>query len=214
MRLCDADFSVEAIGFNMGEPAKGYRVGDTVDIVFTPEINTWNNTERIQFNLRDIKPCIYAELDKIIVFNKSNDYNIYIDPQNISRLIRRRGVRAGDLVPERNELEVVYRYLRACGKTGGEQLEFGDYFELSARISAGCKARINYFKLKMSLEIFNELGLLSMRAAGQKTALRLKESAGKVELESSRVLTRLRELRDGFCPANIILMTRGNEDGT
>lgn len=198
MRLCDADFSVEAIGFNMGEPAKGYRVGDTVDIVFTPEINTWNNTERIQFNLRDIKPCIYAELDKIIVFNKSNDYNIYIDPQNISRLIRRRGVRAGDLVPERNELEVVYRYLRACGKTGGEQLEFGDYFELSARISAGCKARINYFKLKMSLEIFNELGLLSMRAAGQKTALRLKESAGKVELESSRVLTRLRELRDGI----------------
>lgn len=210
MRLCDADMSAEAIGFNMGESAEAYKAGDAVDIVFTPEMNTWNNTERLQFNLRDIKPCIYADLDKIIVFNKANDYNIYINPQNVSRLIRCRGVCADDLVPGRNELETVYRYLKACGKTAGGQLKYDDLFELSARISVSCKARINYFKLKMSLEVFNELGLLSMRVAGQKTALiKLKESSQKVELGDSRILTWLRELRGGILAGEHYLNNRG-----
>ncbi|MGI6669090.1 MAG: single-stranded-DNA-specific exonuclease RecJ [Acetivibrionales bacterium] len=201
MRLSDADFSVEAIGFGMGESAGEYKAGDAVDVVFTPELNTWNNTELLQFRLRDIKPCIYDELDKIIVFTNSNDYNIYIDPQIVSRLVRGRGVHIDDLVPGRSDLEAVYRYLRACSKAAGGQLEFRDLFELSARISAGLRTRINFFKLKKSLEIFDELGLLSMRVAGNNTvSVKLEESAKKVELKDSRILAWLGGLRGGILP--------------
>ncbi|MGE5614368.1 MAG: single-stranded-DNA-specific exonuclease RecJ [Bacillota bacterium] len=196
MKLRDWDFSVDAIGFGMGEAAGEYKAGDAVDVVFTPEINSWNGTETLQFNLRDIKPCIYAELDKIIVFAKSNDYNIYINQQSISRLMRCRGVCPDDLVPGRDELEAVYRYLRACGKTSGRQLEFDDLFELGAKISAGSRVRLNFFKLKKTLEIFEELGLLSLRIAGQKAvSVKLGESAGRVELEDSRILSWLNGLR-------------------
>ncbi len=45
---------ITAIGFNMGNKAAEFLIGDKVDIVGTLEINSFNGIESIQFNLRDI----------------------------------------------------------------------------------------------------------------------------------------------------------------
>ena len=45
---------ITAIGFNMGNKAAEFLIGDKVDIVGTLEINSFNGMESIQFNLRDI----------------------------------------------------------------------------------------------------------------------------------------------------------------
>ncbi len=57
LKLADGAFTVDAVGFNMGNHARKLGPGDVVDAVFVPEINVWKETERLQLNLRDIRPC-------------------------------------------------------------------------------------------------------------------------------------------------------------
>ena len=45
---------VNAIGFNIGELANEYKIGDRVDIVGNLEINTFNGVDNIQINIKDI----------------------------------------------------------------------------------------------------------------------------------------------------------------
>ena len=49
---------ITAMGFNMGDRAEEYLIGDRVDIVGTLEINAFNGNENIQFNLKDIMKSI------------------------------------------------------------------------------------------------------------------------------------------------------------
>lgn len=203
LRLSDGGFEVDAVGFNMGDRAEGLIKGDVLDAVFVPEINAWNGAERLQLNLRDIRPCVYEEFDKNIVFNKTNDYNSYINPQEVCRLLERYHLSAMDLIPERAELEAVYRYIRSCSrgqdaqKQQCEQLEFSDLFVLSALISERYKVKLNFLKLRVSLEIFNELGLLAVGITNGKAArVRLMNGKDKVDLEASRYYLMLRDIKE------------------
>jgi len=45
---------IVAMGFNMGNRAEEFLIGDKVDIVGTLEINSFNGMEGVQFNLKDI----------------------------------------------------------------------------------------------------------------------------------------------------------------
>ena len=51
----DGNILLDAIGFNMGELANEYLIGNKVDIVGTLEINNFNNNDNIQINLKDIR---------------------------------------------------------------------------------------------------------------------------------------------------------------
>lgn len=45
---------ITAMGFNMGNRAEEFLIGDKVDIVGMLEVNSFNGMENVQFNLRDI----------------------------------------------------------------------------------------------------------------------------------------------------------------
>ncbi len=45
---------VNAIGFNLGELANEYKIGDRIDIVGNLEINSFNGTDNVQINIKDI----------------------------------------------------------------------------------------------------------------------------------------------------------------
>ena len=49
---------INAIGFNMGEFADEYLIGDKIDIVGKLELNKYNKEEVVQFNLVDIMKSI------------------------------------------------------------------------------------------------------------------------------------------------------------
>lgn len=230
-RLADGSLVVEAIGFNMGELADEYVTGDALDVIFSLEVNSWNGTDSLQLNLRDAKACIYMALDKNIVFGKVNDYNRYNNClQELYSLQGHYNLKAAVLVPERCELEAVYRHMRACdrlqqshsgsadsadngvnGRNGengenagnsrnkGKRLEFADLFVLSALISEKYSVNINFFKLKRSLEIFQELGLLLLESVGQKgVAVLLTPGMQKVELEASQLFSELQDLNKHY----------------
>lgn len=53
--LKDENFIIDAIGFNLGDLAQEYQIGDKVDVVGTLEINNFNGMESVQINLKDIR---------------------------------------------------------------------------------------------------------------------------------------------------------------
>lgn len=54
LTLQDNNNMINAIGFNMGELAEEFRIGDKVDVVGVLEINTFNGVDNIQINLKDL----------------------------------------------------------------------------------------------------------------------------------------------------------------
>lgn len=58
LTLKDDNNIINAIGFNMGQIADDYLIGDKVDIVGVLEINSFNGNETIQINIRDIMKSI------------------------------------------------------------------------------------------------------------------------------------------------------------
>ena len=58
LTLKDNNTIIDAIGFNIGKLAEEYRIGDKVDIAGILEINTFNGTQKIQINIKDIMKSI------------------------------------------------------------------------------------------------------------------------------------------------------------
>jgi len=55
LTLKDGNNVINAIGFNMGAFAGEYLIGDKVDVLGVLEINTFNEVDSVQINLRDIR---------------------------------------------------------------------------------------------------------------------------------------------------------------
>lgn len=70
---------VDGIGFNMGDLADIYKCGDIVDIVCSLDINSYNNVDKVQLIIKDIRYCeeeyikysYYSTIDKTIIYNKT-----------------------------------------------------------------------------------------------------------------------------------------------
>ena len=58
LTLKEGNTVVNAIGFNMGELAEEYRIGDKIDVVGVLEINTFNGVETLQINIKDMMRAI------------------------------------------------------------------------------------------------------------------------------------------------------------
>lgn len=54
LTLRDDNMIINAIGFNMGDKAEEYRLGDKVDVIGCLEINEYNGMKNIQLNLKDL----------------------------------------------------------------------------------------------------------------------------------------------------------------
>ena len=58
LTLKDNKNIVNAIGFNLGDFANEYRIGDKIDVVGNLEINSFNGVDNIQINIKDLMKSI------------------------------------------------------------------------------------------------------------------------------------------------------------
>jgi single-stranded-DNA-specific exonuclease len=58
LTLKDDYITVNAIGFGLGNLVDSFRLSDKVDVVVSLEINEFNNTRMLQFNIKDIRKSI------------------------------------------------------------------------------------------------------------------------------------------------------------
>lgn len=56
--LKEDNFAIDAIGFNLGNLADEYLIGDKIDVVGSIEINQFNGMESLQINIKDIMKSI------------------------------------------------------------------------------------------------------------------------------------------------------------
>lgn len=97
----DNDTFIDAIGFNRGYFADIYSQTDVVDVVCSLEINSWNNVDSIQMNIKELKENedtfiqnnFYYSLDKAIDFmNKYDDNKINTFIEKITEIDLLEGV--------------------------------------------------------------------------------------------------------------------------
>ena len=58
LTLKDNNTIINAIGFNLGNLAEEYRIGDKIDVAGVLEINSFNGVDAIQINIKDIMKSI------------------------------------------------------------------------------------------------------------------------------------------------------------
>ena len=56
--LKDGSNLYDAIAFNMGDKQYSIKIGDKIDVLHYLDVNVFNNVQRIQFNVKDIKKSL------------------------------------------------------------------------------------------------------------------------------------------------------------
>lgn len=58
LTLKEGNTVISAIGFNLGQLAEEYRIGDKLDVVGVLEINTFNGVDSLQINIKDVMTSV------------------------------------------------------------------------------------------------------------------------------------------------------------
>ena len=163
--------SIHVLYFKMSTGQFIYPVGAQVDILANLEVNAFRDSVSVAIRLRDIRPAGFPEA-------KFGNAHHFYEKIRRGEPVEDRVLRIA--VPTVEELRFVYRLLRAKGGSGVHI----DLFYLSA-----VAGRMNYCKYRLILDIFRELKLIGLPA--DFSAVQMLET-GKVDLDSSRILTGLR----------------------
>ncbi len=303
IRFRDKDLLTDAIGFNMGDLFGKINNNLAFDVIGSLEINRWNNTEKVQLKMKDLRLhddlmldyAYYKSLDgylkfeeptkgnfeiidsalitdkvlnlremgkKVALVSNSIDYirelskkikksyvnlkkqlkicytdfnifdidgiSVYINPNPITtefrdvdnvvfygtwlgeayltRLMEKtEGVdvivanasadfsKLSVIIPERSDLEACYRQLK---KYSTKTILIDDIFVFAYSVSKTYKVRMNFYKAKKCIEIFEELGLVMSSATGTNSLSVSLTNSGKVKLDNSNIYKKMRELRE------------------
>lgn len=175
LTLSRGESTVYALRFSTTLADFPYSAGDVVDLAVTLDINTYNNNENLSIFIRDMR---FADREEDETLRSKECFERFCRGEIIS------ADEASSLLPDRSEFAVVYRFLRA---NGGYRYSFDS---LLHRINAD----IGYGKLRVILECMNELRLIEIDEGMYDFTVRLCEVGAKVDLDTSVIITKLREV--------------------
>lgn len=152
-----------------------YSIGEKVNLAVTVDVREWNDELRLSVKIKDI------HLTNI-------DYNkIYESEQVYQRLMRREQLGAPirqQAVPNRNDIAVVYRYLRSRGTMNApDEVIFA---KLSQNISCLCK-------LKIAIDVLDEMKLITRKPTGSGKHVSVVSNPVKVDMNDSKILQTLKQ---------------------
>ena len=174
LRLQSRDHSWGGIFFSATAETASVCQGDVVDVAFIPQINEFRGEKSVQLNIQDIRPSCKAAFD--------------CDRTDYARL--KSGLldkdTAARLLPDRNTLGLVWRYLAAQG--GLLQLT---PICLCRKIIRWSGSPLGLSQLLTCLDIFADVGLLELHHQHKNIILRLLPADAKADLTSSQTMQRL-----------------------
>jgi len=184
--------TVDAVFFGQGELEKYIRIGDRMDIVFNLAINVWQGAEYLQVRILDMRMDEATVARNRFLMEAARRFeSLDCDYDWLYNGINNHLVKADDITIQRDDLAAVYRYVT---KNAIERMDVTDLFWHARQIADESGRRINYYKLLLSLLIFDELQLMdfSIQEDGS-YLLRRYENTGKVNLEDSELFSYLQE---------------------
>ena len=140
--------TINAVMFHRSYLNLNIKERDVVDVLFTLDINSFNNTESVQMIIQDIR--------------LSEDYISYFKNENeLFHAVRAGGKysEAEDIVPARDDFAVVYSMLRQEFRAGNDMMT---EVEIYHKLSAIKGVNIRLAKLKIILEVLNELKICTV----------------------------------------------------
>lgn len=158
-----------AVYFRMTEQEFPYKQGDTVDVVATVSIQEYNGKSQLSIKIRDLRP---SNLEQERILAENEVYSCYLRDEHSAPDLPL-------LLAEREDIAVVYRFLR---KNGGF---YQDTLPLYCGIS---KSGVGYAKMLISLDVMREMGLIG-DSGGRITVT---PDPPKVDIEESAILTKLK----------------------
>lgn len=173
LRLCSGHTYLNAIYFSANPQTVSIQPGDLVDVAFTPQVNEFRGTRTVQMNVIDIRPSCNAEC--------LPDAAPYRDMQ-------RGNLTSGEaaaLLPDRKMLALVWRYLDAANPVQESPMC------LCRKIVRWSGKPLNLGQMLTCLDIFRDVGLLTVQRQHKYVSIRLTPGEGKADLSRSQTMQRL-----------------------
>ena len=173
LRLCSGYTYLNAIYFSANPQTVSIQPGDLVDVAFTPQVNEFRGTRTVQMNVIDIRPSCSAEC--------LPDAAPYRDMQ-------RGNLTSGEaaaLLPDRKMLALVWRYLDAANPVQESPMC------LCRKIVRWSGQPLNLGQMLTCLDIFRDVGLLTVQRQHKYVSIRLTPGEGKADLSRSQTMQRL-----------------------
>lgn len=173
LRLCSGHTYLNAIYFSANPQTVSIQPGDLVDVAFTPQVNEFRGTRTVQMNVIDIRPSCSAEC--------LPDAAPYRDMQ-------RGNLTSGEaaaLLPDRKMLALVWRYLDAANPVQESPMC------LCRKIVRWSGKPLNLGQMLTCLDIFRDVGLLTVQRQHKYVSIRLTPGEGKADLSRSQTMQRL-----------------------
>ena len=180
LRLRKGSYGFNAIFFSATPESASVVQGDLVDVAFLPQINEFREELSVQMNVLDIRPACKAACSPEL-----SGYHCLRcgkpDPES-----------AAALLPDRATLGLVWRYLASV--PGGFIREMP--MCLCRKIVRWSGAPLSLGRMLTCLDIFSDVGLLSVHRLHNTIAIQLTQGAGKADLTQSPTMQLLVQTKE------------------
>ena len=175
LRLRQGRHGFNAIYFSATPQSASVAQGELVDVAFTPQINEFRGERTVQMNVLDIRPSCKAECSAMMAGYKE------LCGGCISR------EEAGLLLPDRNTLGMIWRYLAGLGTDTIQE----NPMCLCRKIVRWTGMPLSLGQMLTCLDIFADVQLLQMQHYHKYITIRLMPRQEKADIAASPTMQRL-----------------------
>lgn len=181
LRLNRSGHMLESIFFSTTVAMAGVAPGDRVDVAFTPQINEFRGNRTVQLQGCDLRPApTRVEAEQALY-------------ERLRRGDALSAQEAAALIPSRTEFAAVWRYLSGHARLGRVE---DTARRLARSVSRTYGIKETVMRTMVCLEVLDEHGLIRVEQSTDHLRIDLCEVEGKVDLESSNLMKRLRRLAE------------------
>ncbi len=180
LRFQSGRYTIQAIWFSTTAETASVTPGDLVDVAFAPQINAFRGERSVQMNVLDIRPACKAECSMDIAGYRALR-NGGLDGRTAARLL-----------PDRNTLGIVWRYLAAA--PGGLVKETPAC--LLRKLVRQTDTPMELGKLLTCLDIFADVELIQLQWSHKYITIRLLPTDKKADLTQSMTMRRLNAVKE------------------
>ena len=180
LRLSKGPSRFDAIFFSMPEAEAHLEPGCRVDAAFYLQANTFRGNTTLQLQLVDLRPSLTPsrhEAESLALLHRLTEGG-HLTAQETARLMI-----------SRDQFAAFWRVLERHLKQGKLETELLPYLRTLAAQAGGCDS---FLRAGLALTVFQERGLISLTLQDERLTLCLNPVQGKVDLNASPYLLRLR----------------------
>ena len=177
----DGSVAYQAMCFGMTESDLDLYVGEKADLLYSLDINEYAGRRSLQLIVRDLHKAGASDDTRQ---KERKALELILDGQKPDEIA----------VPEltRRDFAAVYQLIRETIALGSHLFSLRG---MISRLSCGQPGSFDYLKLQLILQIFLETHLITLSEEGEDLlSIRLCPTEGKIDLEKSKILSRVRML--------------------